>query len=144
MAIQHHPKPGQILLCDFSQGFKEPEMIKPSRPVIVLSGSMPSRANLVTVVACSTTEPETIRNYHYKIPSRSMPPTKHFFGRDTWVKGDMVYTVAFHRLTTIYLGRGDGGKRLYYTNKLGKEQMNEIYRCVLCGIGMSFLCQYIV
>ncbi|EHN5985923.1 type II toxin-antitoxin system PemK/MazF family toxin, partial [Salmonella enterica] len=49
MPITHHPKPGQILLCDFSQGFKEPEMIKPSRPVIVLSGSMPGRANLVTV-----------------------------------------------------------------------------------------------
>ncbi|MES3392475.1 type II toxin-antitoxin system PemK/MazF family toxin [Enterobacter hormaechei] len=144
MPITHHPKPGQILLCDFSQGFKEPEMIKLSRPVIVLSGSMPGRANLVTVVACSTAEPASVRNYHYKIPAQSMPPTKHFFGCDTLVKGDMVYTVAFHRLTAICPGKGDGGERIYYTNKPGREQMNEIYRCVLCGMGMSFLSQHII
>ncbi|HGS7149104.1 TPA: type II toxin-antitoxin system PemK/MazF family toxin [Klebsiella variicola subsp. variicola] len=144
MPISYHPKPGQLMLCDFSQGFKEPEMIKSSRPVIILSGNIVGRANLVTVVACSTVEPDVIRNYHYKLPARSMPKTKHFMGRDTWVKGDMVYTVAFHRLDAVCIGRGDGGKRIYYNDKLGREQMSEIYRCVLHGMGMSFLCQHVI
>ncbi|MBD2786569.1 type II toxin-antitoxin system PemK/MazF family toxin [Xenorhabdus sp. DI] len=143
MPITIHPKPGQLLLCDFSQGFKEPEMVKPSRPVIVLSGSMQGRHNLVTVVACSTVEPEIIRNYHYKLPTQSTPKCRHFMGRDTWVKGDMVYTVGFHRLSLITLRKDENGKRVYYTQKLGHEQMNEIRRCVLHGIGMSFLCRHI-
>ncbi|QLR99634.1 type II toxin-antitoxin system PemK/MazF family toxin [Enterobacter roggenkampii] len=58
MPISYHPKPGQLMLCDFSQGFKEPEMIKSSRPVIILSGNIVGRASLVTVVACSTVEPD--------------------------------------------------------------------------------------
>ena len=37
MPINYPPKRGQILLCDFSQGFKEPEMVKGSRPVVVIS-----------------------------------------------------------------------------------------------------------
>ncbi len=41
-------------------------------------------------------------------------------------------------------GRDDRGKRIYYTAKLGREQMREIYRCVLHGIGMGFLCQYVI
>ncbi|WP_038183092.1 type II toxin-antitoxin system PemK/MazF family toxin [Xenorhabdus bovienii] len=143
MQITIHPKLGQLLLCDFSQGFKEPEMVKSSRPVIVLSGSIPGRNNLVTVVACSTVEPETTRNYHYKLPTQSTPRSQHFMGRDTWVKGDMVYTVGLHRLSLIFLRKDENGKRIYHTQKLGHEQMNEIRRCVLHGIGMSFLCQHI-
>ena len=42
MAITFHPKPGQILMCDFTYGFREPEMIK-NRPVIVLTPSMAGR-----------------------------------------------------------------------------------------------------
>lgn len=49
MPITFHPKPGQILFCDFSSGFKEPEMIKNKRPVIVLSGPIKGRSNLVTI-----------------------------------------------------------------------------------------------
>ncbi len=131
------------MLCDFSQGFKEPEMVKASRPVIILSGHIAGRQSLVTVVACSTVEPDVVRSHHYKLPNRSMPKTKHFMGRDTWVKGDMVYTVAFHRLEAVCLGKGAGGKRIYFNDKLGKEQMNEIYKCVLNGIGMGFLSQHV-
>lgn len=143
MPITYFPRAGQILLCDFSQGFREPEMVKSSRPVIVLSGTLAGRANLVSVVACSTVEPDPMRNYHYLLPAKSMPKTKHFRDRNTWVKGDMVYTVAFHRLDAICIGKDRCGKRIYHTDQLGKEQMNEIYKCVLSGLGMSFLNQHI-
>ncbi|HAT1681573.1 TPA: type II toxin-antitoxin system PemK/MazF family toxin [Klebsiella oxytoca] len=138
MAITFHPRVGQILLCDFCPGFKEPEMIKAARPVIVLSGHLPGRGQLITVVACSTKEPEIIRPYHYMIPSGSMPPIPRFREKDTWVKGDMVYTVGFHRLNLIQTGKDHQGKRLYFSQCLGKEQINEIRRCVLHGLGMSF------
>jgi uncharacterized protein YifN (PemK superfamily) len=36
MAITFHPEPRMVLVCDFTTGFKEPEMVK-VRPVIVLS-----------------------------------------------------------------------------------------------------------
>lgn len=85
-----------------------------------------------------------IRNYHYKFAMLSMPKTKHFMGKDIWVKGDMVYTFAFHRLDAVCIGKGDGGRRIYHSDRLRNEQMSEIYRCVLHGIGMSFLCQHIV
>ena len=50
MAIGEHPAPGTILICDFKQGFREPEMVK-QRPVIVLSPKIGIRAKLCTVVA---------------------------------------------------------------------------------------------
>ncbi|RDX36625.1 type II toxin-antitoxin system PemK/MazF family toxin [Kangiella sp. HD9-110m-PIT-SAG07] len=101
MAIKFHPKVGQLLLCDFSVGFKEPEMVKNKRPVVVISPSMAGRQNLVTVVALSTKEPEKLLNYHYKLPKNSMPQLGRFQTSDTWLKGDMIYTVGFHRLNLI-------------------------------------------
>lgn len=50
----------------------------------------------------------------------------------------MVYTVGFHRLNLIQTGKDHQGKRLYFSQCLGKEQINEIRRCVLHGLGMSF------
>ncbi len=73
-----------------------------------------------------------------------MPKTKHFMGKESWVKGDMVYTVGFHRLNLVLLGRGGEGKRLYFTDVLGRGQMDQIRQCVLHGIGMGFLAQHLV
>ncbi|WP_413786096.1 MULTISPECIES: type II toxin-antitoxin system PemK/MazF family toxin [Aeromonas] len=138
--IKSPPKVGQLLLCDFEPGFKEPEMTKTSRPVIVLS----AKSGLVTVVACSTVAPDKPQAHHYKLPRQSMPKTGHFMGRDSWVKGDMVYTVGFHRLNLVQTGKGMGGKRLYFTDALGRGQMSQIRQCVLYGIGMGFLAKHIV
>lgn len=144
MPITFHPSPGQILLCDFSIGFKEPEMVKKKRPVIVLSGSIKGRARLVTVVPLSTVAPEPPQLYHYKIPKSSMPMIGRLQENDSWVKGDMLYTVAFHRLDLIQLGKkGFNEKREYYKNKLGREQMKAIYTCVLHGLNLPHLGQYL-
>ena len=140
MAINHHPKAGQILLCDFSQGFKEPEMIK-KRPVLVITPPFSERPNLVTVLALSTKQPNKIMNYHYKIPKNSMPQIDKYQSSETWLKGDMIYTVGFHRLERIKLGKRDKntGKRVYFDNKLGREQMREIYSCALYGLNLGRL-----
>ena len=112
-------------------------MTKSSRPVVVLS----SKNNLVQIVACSTVAPEHPGPEHYQIPRQSMPKTDHFFGKDTWVKGDMIYSVAFHRLELVRLGKRSD--RTYFTERLGKEQMNAIRRCVLHGRGMGFITAHI-
>ena len=145
MAITFHPQPGQILLCDFSKGFKEPEMVKSHRPVVVLTPPIVGRANLVTVLALSTKEPNNIMPFHYQIPSKSMPQLGRFQDNNTWVKGDMIYTVGFHRLDLIRLGKKDNrtGKRLYFKQKLGREQMSEIYKCVLHGLNLGGLGEHL-
>ena len=145
MAIEFHPLAGQILLCDFSKGFKEPEMVKSHRPVIVLTPPINGRSKLVTVAALSTSCPNPIMPYHYKLPKASMPQLGRFQERDTWVKADMLYTVGFHRLDLIQLGKRDvnTGKRLYFRQKLGRDQMTEIYKCMLNGLNLGQLGEHL-
>jgi len=49
------------------------------------------------------------------------------------------------RLNLIQLGQRDPktGKRLYFKRTLGREQMKEIYACVLHGMGLSHLTNHI-
>lgn len=141
MPITIHPKVGQILLCDFSTGFKEPEMIKSMRPVIVVAPQIQGRGDLVTIVALSTVAPSPVMAFHYKLPMQSMPQLNRFQEKDTWVKGDMIYTVGFHRLDLIKLGKRDpqSGKRIYFTQRLGRDQMTQIYKCMLHGLNLNHL-----
>ncbi|MBT7307166.1 MAG: type II toxin-antitoxin system PemK/MazF family toxin [Gammaproteobacteria bacterium] len=144
MAITFHPRPGQILLCDFSNGFKAPEMVKSGRPVVVISKPIEGRSNLVTILCLSTVEPNPVESFHYRIPKNSMPQLGRFQRSDSWVKGDMIYTVGFHRLDLIRLGKRDvGGKRVYFLQKLGRDQMKEIYKCALHGVGLGNLCEHL-
>lgn len=145
MAITYHPRVGQILLCDFSQGFKEPEMVKSGRPVIVLS-TAPSRASkLVTIVPLSTVKPDKIMPYHYQLPRNCMPQLGMFQRSDSWVKGDLLYTVGFHRLELIRLNKKNPttGKRMYFKYALSRDRMKEIYSCVLHGMSLGHLTEHI-
>ena len=36
MALNFHPEPGMVLICDFTTGFRVPEIVK-RRPVVVIS-----------------------------------------------------------------------------------------------------------
>lgn len=141
--IKYHPKVGQIFMCDFSAGFRPPEMVK-KRPVIILTPQFKGRADLVTVTPLSTKIPEPIQDYHYELPTKCLPQTGYFQKSNSWVKGDMIYTVSISRLDLIQLGkRGADGKRLYYSNKLGRERMKEIYACLLHGLNLGNLSQYL-
>lgn len=138
MALKYNPRPGNILLCDF-EGFKEPEMIK-KRPVIVLS----IRHKLCVIVPLSTTEPNPIEKHHHQIPSVSLPDRgKYHTSKSTWVKGDMIYTVSYERLTPIILGRDRNGKRQYFNQRLGRDQMKTVYSCVLYGLNLPELPAYL-
>jgi uncharacterized protein YifN (PemK superfamily) len=144
VAINFHPKVGQILMCDFSKGFEEPEMVK-KRPVLVLTPSIIGRGKLVTIICLSTTKPAPIQNYHYMLPKSSLPNLGNFQSNDTWVKADMIYTVGFNRLDAIKLGGRDPNtnKRVYFTRRLGRENMKEIYSCLLCGLNLGGLSKHL-
>lgn len=120
-------------------------MVKSGRPVIVLASSMVGRApNLITVVALSTVEPETVMPFHCRLPRSVMPQLGPFQMSDSWVKGDMVYSVGFHRLDLIRLNKRDANnKRVYFTQCLSRERMRMIYGCVLHGIGLGAMCEHI-
>ena len=140
MAIGEHPVPGTILICDFNQGFREPEMVK-QRPVIVLSPKIGIRAKLCTVVALSTTPPQPQMPYHCKLEID--PPLPPRWSGENWVKGDMIYAVGFHRLDLIRLGKDNTGKRQYRYDIITPEQMKAVRTCVLRGIGLGILTKHL-
>jgi uncharacterized protein YifN (PemK superfamily) len=143
MALTFHPNPGTILMCDFSSGFKAPEMVK-KRPVVVISPKRKRDSGLCTVVAISTVTPAPTESWHHQILRPSMPQTSRFQSNDSWIKGDMIYRVGFDRLELIKIGKDQQtGKRLYFKQVLGREQMKSVYSCVLHALNLGQLPQYL-
>lgn len=141
MAITYHPPRGTILMCDFTHGFLNPEMDK-KRPVIVLSPNIRSRHNLCTVVALSTTDPDSVMPYHCQININ--PPLPNYYqSNGLWVKGDMVNAVGFHRLDLIRTGKDIHGQRTYYRNTLDEITLKKVNKCVLHGMGFSILTKHL-
>ena len=135
MALQYHPDLGTIVICDFS-GIR-PEMVK-RRPAIIISPRFRTRNGLCTVVPLSTTEPSLIMPYHYRLtvaPSLPAPYDSPFH----WVKCDMLATVSFRRLNLPFNGRDATGKRQYDTRVIGTDDLNQIRKCILHAIDLSFL-----
>ena len=99
----------------------------------------------MTVVCLSTIKPEPQLDFHCILPKASLPMLERFQeADDNWVKGDMIYSVGFHRLNLIRLGtRRPDGKRNYYSRRLGREKMREVYACVLHGLNLSTLVEHI-
>ena len=62
-----------MLVCDFSEGFKEPEMVKAKSPIIILAGSITGRQGLVAVVCLSTRKPDPVMPYHLLLPKACLP-----------------------------------------------------------------------
>ena len=52
-----------------------------------------------------------------------------------WVKGDMIYTVGFHRLDLVRTERDHTGRRKYLTRRIPDEELKRIRHCVLVGLG---------
>jgi len=140
MAIQFHPEQGTILACDFD-GFKAPEMIK-RRPVVVISPRLRNRGNLCCIVPLSTTPPNDVAPYHFKLhvtPTLPAPYNADFH----WVKADMLYTVSFERLFLLHNGKDANGKRIYDVRVIDKTDLLKIQQCVLHGLGLTPLTEYL-
>jgi mRNA interferase MazF len=121
MPIRERPPAGTILISDFNAGFKAPEMVK-TRPVIVISPKMQGRPFLCTVIALSTTPPEPRMPFHAEISVMPRLPAP-WAAESVWIKGDMVYAAAFHRLDFIRTGKNLDGRRNYYVTTVTNEQL---------------------
>jgi uncharacterized protein YifN (PemK superfamily) len=141
MPIREHPEPGTIVVCNFDGGFKEPEMVKP-RLVVVLSPRIRARPWLSTVVALSTTHPDPVMPYHCQLDIEPKLP-RPWTSTGVWVKGDMVYSVAFHRLDLVRVGKDLQGRRIYRMDTLQPQQLKAVRACVLRGMGLSALTKHL-
>jgi uncharacterized protein YifN (PemK superfamily) len=134
MAIKFAPEQGTILICDF-KGLNAPEITK-KRPVVVVSPRMKDRWGLCTVVPFSTTPPRPIKGYHFRITTN--PPLPHPYDSEHhWIKGDMIYTVGYDRLSLPFDGTKDAqGKRVYDQRVVCAEDFAQIQICLLTSLGM--------
>lgn len=142
MAIKYHPKIGSILICNFDQGFQQPEMVK-RRPVVIVSPPIQTRPGLCTVVALSTTQPQSICPYHDKL-TIDPPLPSPWQSTEVWIKGDMIAAVGFHRLDLIQIGRDpDTKQRRYYFRTLSPEQIQLVQKCMLNALGLIGLTKHL-
>lgn len=127
-ALQLHLKTGEVVFCNFDSGFKPPEMVK-NRPVVVISKTSTHWRGLCTVVPFSTTTPAPKELWHVLVdnPLAKMMPYGSLFAQETqmWAKCDMIYTVAFDRLTRPH-SRIDG-RRQYRAIGLAKEDLAAVF-----------------
>jgi uncharacterized protein YifN (PemK superfamily) len=125
MTIPFHPNAGTILVCDF-HGMVKPEMVK-TRPVVVISPRRRRHSGLCTVVPLSTTIPDPVMKWHYKMQF-AQPLSPDWTETDVWIKCDMIYTVSFERLNRFY--KIVGTYRKYCDNQVSEQQLDDIIKCV--------------
>jgi len=133
MTVTIDPLPGTIVRVDLSQGFKPPEMVK-RRPAIVLSPPINDRTRLCTIVPLSTKTPRAVHDHHMKLTFDPLLPYP-YESPTMWVKGDIVLTVAFHRLRLLFSG-WDGGQRVYDVRVLEQATLTKVQNCVRAGLGL--------
>jgi len=133
MTVVSHPLPGTIVRVDLNQGFKPPEMVK-RRPAVVLSPPIKGRQQLCTVVPLSTTPPWTVMAHHMEISFDPLLPFP-YASSTAWLKGDIVLTVAFHRLRLLF-DRKQAGQRVYDVRVLPPDVFERVRDCVRAGIGL--------
>jgi len=134
VAIQFAPRPGDILICDFSSGFRPPEMVK-RRPVLILSPRLRHRDGLCTVVPLSTSAPRRTVAYQCRVTLPFAPPPP-FQAVEVWAKADMLATVAFSRLDLMRSARKADGKRAYLKIRLGQQDFARVQDCVRAALGL--------
>ncbi|HCP63812.1 MAG TPA: type II toxin-antitoxin system PemK/MazF family toxin [Hyphomonadaceae bacterium] len=133
MPLASHPAPGTVVRVDLSEGFRPPEMVK-RRPVIVLSPPIRNRQMLCTIVPLSTSPPRPVLAHHMQIGFEPLLPAP-YNSPVMWLKGDVVLTVAFHRLRLLFSG-WDDGQRIYDVLVLDAETFEKVRGCVRSGLGL--------
>ena len=102
---------------------------------------MKARHSLVTVVPLSTTPPQKVMPYHLELDIPFELP-RNWGNQRRWLKGDMLYSVGFHRADLLRLEKVDG-KRIYQTEALQGPIFKAIQKAVLHGLSLSDLTQHL-
>lgn len=127
MPIKFIPKPGHVLMCNFS-GYVAPEIVK-VRPVVIVSPAHLVRPGLVSVVPLSTTAPAPVQPYHYRLVGNPIPGSP---STEVWAKCDLVATVRLERLDRVKVGRGD-----YQSVNVSMDQVRAIRRAIILSLGFD-------
>ena len=130
-ALPFHPSPGDILICDYTTGFKPPEMVK-RRLCIVVSPKLKRRNDLVSVVPLSQTCPEPIEEWHHRINLIS----KSWGDGLRWAACDMVATVGYIRLSRPHYRHEVTGSRLHEKLALSKDDLKSVQTKVALTLGL--------
>jgi uncharacterized protein YifN (PemK superfamily) len=128
--IKFQPQPGHILICHFGLAFRQPEMTK-TRPVLVVSSHQRQWTRVCTVMPISSLRPNPIEPYHFQLPAGLLPNDKY---PEAWIKGDLIVSVADHRLDRLKVGF-----RQYATPMAPEGALREARRCALHRLGMHSL-----
>ena len=133
MTVARHPAPGTIVRVDLSEGFRSPEIGK-RRPAIVLSPPLQGRDFMCAIVPLSTTKPRLLCEHHMIL--NFDPPLPDPYSSPTmWLKGDIVLTVAFHRLRLLFSG-WNSGQRVYDVRVVDSQTLEKVRNCVRRGLGL--------
>jgi uncharacterized protein YifN (PemK superfamily) len=127
MALSFVPRPGSIVMCDFT-GYMRPEILK-RRHVIVISPYRKVRSidhATVIVVPLSETAPNDILAWHYPIPAGRYRTVSA-----CWAKGDLVSHVSLARLDRLF----DCGRRIVPV--IVRRDLVAIRRAVAAAIALS-------
>lgn len=89
---------------------------------------------MCAIVPLSTLAPDPAHPHHMEITFDPLLPGPYDSPR-MWVKGDMVLTVAFHRLRLLFSG-WEGGQRVYDVRVLAPETFEQVKDCVRAGLGL--------
>ncbi|WP_420345005.1 type II toxin-antitoxin system PemK/MazF family toxin [Paenirhodobacter sp.] len=138
MSLKFPPKPGLIVICDYTTGFREPEMVK-ERLAVVVSPRLPYRDGLCTVVPLSTTPARSGIRYQCRVelPVVAPPP---YEGKIKWAKCDMLATLSYSRMKLPYTGRDKTtGKRKYLQIVLSAEELSRVRTSMLYALGLESL-----
>jgi mRNA interferase MazF len=133
VTVVAHPAPGTIVRVDLSEGFRVPEIGK-RRPAVILSPPIPGRKQLCTIVPLSTTDPRPVCGHHLRLKFDPVLP-EPYDSPEMWLKGDIVLTVAFHRLRLLFSG-WNSGQREYDVRVLSPEDLEKVRNCVRTGLGL--------
>jgi len=105
-----------------------PEIVK-TRPVVIVSPAHLARPGLVTVVPLSTTPPDPVRHYHYRLQGNPIPGSTE---TEVWAKCDLFASVSLERLDRVKLGRGE-----YRTGAVSMDQLKAIRRACMFALGID-------
>lgn len=132
--LKYHPRKGSVLYCDFSTGFRPPEMVK-NRPVVVVSLPLPGRPGLCAVVPLSTRKPNPIQPFHHKMDANSLPPSLRT--KTSWAKCDMLYTVGIQRFNWAREAKHDHAGRSNAIGTATAADLHAIEIAILHGLGFG-------
>jgi uncharacterized protein YifN (PemK superfamily) len=132
--LQHHPKAGEVVMCDFGKQVVPPEIPK-RRPVVVITPRLPHRDSLAMVVPLSQTAPDHPQPFHVKLTQNPNPLKDN--DDPVWVKCDLITNVSLRRLDRFQIDY-----RKFTTGRVTKEELIQIRQAILAAIGMPRLTAY--